>query len=397
MPANSLYCDFNATTPIAPEVYRAMEPFFTTHFANPSSPHHLGRIPSRAVREARRQIAALIGASDEAEVLFTSGATESNNAAIRSALALKPERKKVVVSAVEHSSIRKLCVQLKREGYQIREVVVDADGNLDFDDLRLALDQHTAIVSLMTANNETGVIFDVERAAKIVRPYGAFFHTDAVQAAGKIPLKMSESDIDFLSLSAHKFYGPKGIGVLFIRRATAFHPLIFGGSQERGRRAGTENVPAIAGMGAAAQLALQSFETESARLAELRDLFETEIMARIPNVRINGAGAQRLPNTSHMFFRDVHAEALLILLDQKGICAASGSACMSGAHDPSHVLMAMGRTEQEAFSGVRFSFGRTTTGEDIARLVSSLDESVTSLRRDPVARQASAAAALAGQ
>ena len=326
------YFDYNASTPVVGQVRQAMEPFFTEHFANPSSLHQLGRIPSRAMRDARRQMAALVGAVDENEVIFTSGGTESNNAAIRSALALSG-KKRVITTAVEHSSVRKLCKQLRKEGYEIVEIGVDDQCRLDLDQLRESLTDETAVVSLMMANNETGVIFPVEEVAAWIKAKGIFFHVDAVQVPGKLSLHMKETQIDFLSLSAHKFYGPKGVGILYAKKGTAFQPLIFGGAQERGRRAGTENVPGIVGTGVAAELIMKDMQTEVLRMRVLRDEFEKRISREISEINISGFSAPRVCNTSHVRFLNVDGEALLISLDQKGICASSGSACLSGSRE----------------------------------------------------------------
>ncbi len=376
----SYYFDYNATTPIASEVFEAMLPYFTEHFANPSSQHHLARIPARAVREARKHVAALLGAADESEILFTSGGTESNNTAIRSALALNPGKNEVVTSTVEHSSIRKLCYQLRKEGYVVREVGVDTDGNLNFNQLLEVLSERTAVCSLMMANNETGVLFPIEKIGALVKERGILFHVDAVQAAGKIPISLKNNFIDFLSLSAHKIYGPKGIGALYVKNETPFRSFIFGGSQERGRRAGTENVTSIVGLGAASQLAQKELAYKPAQIANLRSEFENKIFYRVAGVTINGGRAERLPNTSNLSFEQVDSEALLLVLDQKGVCASSGSACMSGSLEPSYVLKAMGLSDPCANSAIRFSFGRLTSPAEIEEALEMIVTTVAHLR-----------------
>ena len=377
------YFDYNATTPLDPEVFEAMKPFFTDQFGNPSSLHQLGQVPARAVREARRRVALLLGA-EESEIFFTSGGTESNNTALRSALALSG-KKEIVASSVEHSSVLKLCRELADEGYRVREIGVDSEGRLDLEALENSLTNETAVVSLMLANNETGVLFPVEEAGKIIAGRGIFFHVDAVQAAGKFPLQMKESSIDFLSVSAHKLYGPKGTGALYIRKGTALKPLMWGGSQERGRRAGTENVPGIAGFGAASEKARRELAAEISRLRKLRDGFEEAVLTEIPGTRINGGGTERLANTSNLRFDRMEAEILLLALDEKGICVSAGSACMSGAHEPSHVLKAMGLSEDEANASLRFSFGRFTAAADVRHLIQVLRETVLQLRSFPAA------------
>lgn len=373
------YFDYNATTPLAPEVLKEIEPYLTRHFGNPSSFYQLGRVTHRALRDARRRVASLLGTPDETEIVFTSGGTESNNAAIRSALFLSGPKRQVITSAVEHSSVRNLARQLQKEGYQITEIGVDGQGCLNLEELKEAVSDQTAVVSLMMANNETGVVFPIEEVGKITKEKGIFFHVDAVQAAGKIPLHLKDSAIDFLSLSAHKFYGPKGIGALYVRKGTPFSPLIFGGSQERGRRAGTENVPGIVGLGVASELAEKKLPEETVRLRRWQAEFESAIRSRLSGVTVSGELAERLPNTSHLRFEGIEAETLLIALDQKGIYASSGSACMSGSRQPSHVLKAMGCTDDEASSAVRFSFGRHTTDQEIQFLVDELSRLVTRL------------------
>lgn len=380
MPENPvLYFDYNATTPCAPEVRQAMEPFWAQVYGNPSSLHAMGKEAAKAMKQARKQIAQFFQAEYEQEILFTSGGTESNNEAIRAAFHLTG-KKKLVTTAVEHSSIRKFAHQLIEEGYTVQEIPVDPDGRLDLDALRDSLTSDTAIVSIMMANNETGILFPIEEIARIVKTCGILFHVDAVQAAGKFPICLKNSQIDFLSVSAHKFYGPKGIGILYARKDAPFYPLIMGGSQERGRRAGTENLPGVIGMAAACNLVAGDFQPEMGRLAGLRDKFEMLLTKTIPGATVTGYSAPRIPNTSHVLFSGLDSETLLMSLDQKGVCASSGSACLSGAPEPSHVLKAMGFSDEEAKSGVRFSFGRFTKEEEITQLVQILAQEVERIR-----------------
>ncbi len=375
-----LYFDTNATTPVLPEIVQAMRPFWTDHFGNASSTHPEGRAARKALRDARRQIALLVGAAEDQEILLTSGGTESNNTALRSAL-VSSGKKHLVTSAVEHSSVRQLCRQLQKEGFRVTEIGVDREGRLKMDDLSRSLTGDTALASFMMANNETGVLFPVEAIGALVRERGILFHVDAVQAAGKVPLCLKNSAIDFLSISAHKIYGPKGVGALYVKKSVPFHPLIWGGSQQRGKRAGTENVPGVVGFGAACQIAMENLEKEMARLGELRNEFEKEISARINGVTLHGMNVPRLANTSSARFQNVSAETLIAALEQKGICVSTGSACMSGSSEPSHVLTAMGISAEETLSAARFSFGYFTRREDIQILISELESAVNRLRR----------------
>ncbi|MBI3307332.1 MAG: aminotransferase class V-fold PLP-dependent enzyme [Candidatus Omnitrophica bacterium] len=375
----SYYFDYNATTPIAPEVREAMEPFFNEHFGNPSSLHHLGKISAKAVREARRKIAACLVIDNENELIFTSGGTESNNAAIRSAL-VSSGKKEIVISAVEHSSIRSLAKILEKEGYIVRRVGVDHNGRLNMDELRSCLSDQTAVVSLMMANNETGVLFDIEAAGAIIKSKGIPFHVDAVQGVGKVSINLRNSLIDFLSLSGHKFNAPKGTGALYVRSSMPFKPFVLGGGQERARRAGTENVAYLVGMARACEWAYANLAAESQRLKTLRDRFETLISQKISDIQINGLRAPRLPNTTSILFKHVDGEGLLLALDQKGICASTGSACMSGSPEPSYVLKAMGLSDDEAHASIRFSFGRFTKESDIDTGVAIVADTVNYLR-----------------
>jgi cysteine desulfurase len=376
----SYYFDYNATTPTAPEVLEAMEPYLRDFFGNPSSVHHLGREAASAVKRARAQVAGLVGAAEENEIVFTSGGTESNNAAVRSMLVRSGGKKKIVTSAVEHSSLSRLFDRLETEGYQIRRISVDREGALDAGELRDSLDEQTALVSLMAVNNETGVVFPVERWAPVIKERDIFFHVDAVQALGKIPLDLKETGIDCASFSAHKGCGPKGIGALYVKKGVPFQPFLYGGPQERGRRAGTENVAAIAGFAAACVLIRRGFFEETERVAGLRNSFEEEVMSRIPDVSVVGAGSVRVPHTSRLIFGEVDGETLLLKLDQAGICVSLGSACLSGSSEPSPVLKAMGFNPGEARGSLRFSFGRYTAPSDMEYLIHHLAGCVAGLR-----------------
>ncbi|MSR77239.1 MAG: aminotransferase class V-fold PLP-dependent enzyme [Candidatus Omnitrophica bacterium] len=374
------YFDYNATTPVAPEVWEAMRPFYQEHFGNPSSTHQLGNIPKNAIKKARRQVSSLVDARDESEIIFTSGGTESNNTAIRSALASHPNRREVVTSVVEHSSVLKVCKQLEKEGYQVHYVGVDHLGNLNYSEFLKAVSDRTAVVSLMMANNETGILFPFREIGEMLMSRQIPFHIDGVQAAGKYVFSVRDFHADYLSLSAHKIYGPKGVGALYVRSGVLYQSLIFGGSQERARRAGTENVPGIVGMGSAAQCVSRQLQENISRIASLRDEFEQEIRQRISGIFFNGQGAERLCNTSNLGFEGIESESLLMVLDQKGICLSSGSACMSGANDPSHVLKAMGLSDTQAKASLRFSFGHETSREDIQALIEVLVKTVQELR-----------------
>lgn len=375
-----IYLDHNATAPVFPEVREALAPFTSESYGNPSSLHAAGLTAARAVRRARNEAAAFLSVHEETEIVFTSGGTESNNAAFRSALFTQKGKRRIVTTAVEHSSILKLCRALEEEGVEVVYCPVDRRGHLDLERLKEALTPETALLSVMTANNETGVIFPVEEIGREAGSRGILFHVDAVQAVGKIPLSLKDSSVDFLSLSGHKFGAPKGIGALYVKKGAPFRPLLFGGAQERGRRAGTENVPGIVGLGAAARVVRERGEEEIARVRELRDHFEEKVFQRIASVEVNGDPENRLPNTSNLFFEGVDSEALLILLDQEGVCASSGSACLSGSPQPSPVLKAMGFSNERAKSSVRFSFGSGNTREEAGAVVDWLERFAARLR-----------------
>ncbi len=375
----TVYLDNNATTRVAPEVVAAMGPYFSDKYGNASSMHAFGGQVAQELRRAREQVAALIGAAAE-EIIFTSCGTESDNTAIRSALATNPGKRHIVTSRVEHPAVGALAHRLAEEGYRVTEVPVDAEGRLPLDHYARALTPDTAIVSLMWANNETGVIFPVERAAQMARERGILFHTDAVQAVGKIPIDMQKSAIDMLSLSGHKLHAPKGVGALYVRAGTKFSPFMVGGHQEKNRRAGTENTPGIIGLGRACELAAANMERENTEVKRLRDKLETALLARIPNSRVNGDRVNRLPNTSNLSFEFVEGEAILLMINEYGICASSGSACTSGSLQPSHVLRAMGVPFTMAHGSIRFSLSIYTTEEEIDFVIEKFPPVIARLR-----------------
>jgi len=376
---NVVYLDNNATTQVSGEVMSAMMPFFGNFYGNPSSMHTFGGQVAHKIREAREKVAELIGAHPD-EIIFTSCGTESDNAAIRSAIYTAPEKRHIVTSRVEHPAVRALCAHLAGQGYRVTELPVDKDGRLDMAKYESSLTSDTAIVSLMWANNETGAIFPVEEAADIARERGILFHTDAVQAAGKIPINMKQNNIDMLSISGHKLHAPKGIGILYIRKGTKFSPFMIGGHQERGRRGGTENTPSIIGLGKACELARLNMERENTYVRELRDRLEKALLTAIPNSRVNGDTEHRLPNTTNISFEFVEGEGILLMMDQYGICASSGSACTSGSLQPSHVLRAMGVPFTMAHGSIRFSLSVFTTPAEIDFVIEKLPPIIERLR-----------------
>ncbi len=359
-----VYLDNNATTAVAPEVLDAMLPFMSERYGNSSSMHTFGGSVAHDLKRAREQTAQLLGAAPE-EIIFTSCGTESDNTAIRSALELNPDKRHIVTSRVEHPAVRVLCRWYGEHGYRVTEVGVDSEGMLDLAEVQAAITPDTAIVSIMTANNETGVISPIERIAEMCKSRNILFHTDAVQAVGKVPLDMQHSAIDMLSLSGHKLHAPKGVGVLYVRKGTRFAPAIIGGHQEHGRRGGTENVASIVALGKACELAHDAMEVERTRVKALRDKLEQDILSKVPNTRRNGHCEMRLPNTSNVSFEFVEGEAILLYLDREGICASSGSACTSGSLQPSHVLSAMGVPMAFKQGAIRFSLSRYTTETEI--------------------------------
>lgn len=374
-----VYFDNNATTMVSPEVKATMEPFFTELYGNPSSMHRFGGQVKKYVEEARTKVAELLGCQSE-EIIFTSCGTESDSTAIYSALRAFPDKKHIITTAVEHPAIYNLCKYLETQGYRVTYLKVDEDGLIDLRELENSLTPDTAIVSIMWANNETGVIFPVEKAAEICHERGVLFHTDAVQAAGKIPIKLSHTKIDMLSLSGHKLHAPKGIGVLYVRKGVRFVPYLMGGHQERNRRAGTENVPYIVGLGKAAELAMANLEKENTYVLKLRDRLEKGLVERIPNVRVNGARSPRLPNTLSVSFEFVEGESILLLLSDYGICASTGSACSSGSLEPSHVLLAMNIPFTYAHGTVRFSLSIYNTEEEVDYALEVVPEVIRKLR-----------------
>lgn len=377
---NTIYFDNNATSKVAEEVLEEMTPFFCNLYGNPSSMHTFGGQVGHKMRQARERVAALLGC-EPSEIIFTSCGTESDNAAIKGPLAAQPLRRKVITTRVEHPAVLSVCRDLENHGYTVVELGVDADGMLDMAELEREVDDDTALVTIMYANNETGVIFPVEEIAEMVTGKGVIFHTDGVQAVGKIPLNLSKSHIDMLSLSGHKLHAPKGVGVLYVRKGTRISPFMLGGHQEGGRRAGTENVASIIGLGKACELAARNIEEENDRVRYLRDKLETSIMAQAPDCRLNGHKEHRLPNTTNISFEYVEGEAILLMLDQFGICASSGSACTSGSLEPSHVLRAMGVPFTAAHGSIRFSLSRYNTEEEVDFTIEKVPAIINRLRQ----------------
>ena len=375
----TVYLDNNATTRVAPEVVEAMTPYFGELYGNPSSAHRFGGQVAGRLTEARERVASLLGAEPE-EILFTSCGTESDNTAVMSALANSPGKRHVLTSRVEHPAIRTLGQHLAERGYEVTEIPVDGEGVLDMERYAESLRPDTAVVSLMWANNETGVIFPVEDAARMAKEQEILFHTDAVQIAGKVPVRMKESAVDMLSLSGHKLHAPKGVGVLYVRKGTKFSPYLIGGHQERGRRGGTENTPGIVGLGKACELAEANMGRENTEVRRLRDKLESELTARVPNSKVNGDGADRLPNTASISFEFIEGESILLMMDELGICASSGSACTSGSLQPSHVLRAMGVPFTMAHGSIRFSLSVYNTEEEIDFVIEELPPIVERLR-----------------
>ena len=374
-----LYFDNNATTRVDPLVLEAMLPFLTEQYGNPSSGCRLGKLAANAVERAREQMAALLGCEPR-EVVFTSGGTESINAALASALQQNPERRHLVTTAVEHSAMLKPCEVLEKRGYEITRLTADNQGRLDTTEVAHKIQGNTALLSVMAANNETGVLFPIRKLAEIAQEKGVFFHTDAVQAVGKIPIRLAEMQVNYMSVSSHKIHGPKGVGALYVNRRTAFHPLLLGGGQENGRRAGTENVAGIVGLGKAAELAAQCMEREQTEVKALRDAFENGVLERIPGVQVNGDRTARLPNTSSLAFEGVEAESALLLLERARLCASAGSACMAGSLHPSHVLRAMEFSNERARGSLRFSFSRFNTAAEVEKALELLPGIVAKLR-----------------
>jgi cysteine desulfurase len=375
-----IYLDNNATTQLDPGVIEEMVPFLREHYGNPSSGYAFAAKARKAVDFARERLGALLGC-EPSEIVFTSGGTESNNAVINSALQCAPRGKHVVTSAVEHSAVLRPCQDLTKRGCEVTFVGVDRDGNIDLAELEAAIRPETALVSMMWANNETGVLFPVEKIAEICREKRVLFHTDAVQATGKIPVRLRDTAINFLSLSAHKFHGPKGVGALYVNRRTRFHPLIAGGGQENGRRGGTENVASIVGLGKAAELAAEYLSADKTQVRSMRDRFERAILERVSGASVNGAGAARIPNTSSCSFEGIESPAALLLLDRHRICCSAGSACKTGSQEASHVLRAMDSSGDRARRSLRFSFGRFNTDAQVDRAIELIPKVIEKLRQ----------------
>ena len=374
-----IYVDNNATTQVAPEVIEEIRPYFNEFYGNPSSMHSFGGQVGRKLVEARADVAALIGAAPD-EIIFTGCGTESDSTAIWAAIRSYPNKKHIITSRVEHPAVKNLFEYLSKNGYRVTFVPVDRQGYLDLDYLYQNLSDDTAIASIMWANNESGMIFPLEEISRAVKEHGVVFHTDAVQAVGKIPIDLRNIEVDMLSLSGHKFHGPKGIGALYVRKGTKFFPFLIGGHQESGRRGGTENVASIIGLGKASQLAADHLGKDIARVKELRDKLENELLKRIPNAFINGSLKNRLPNTSSIAFEYVEGESILLMMDEFGICASSGSACTSGSLEPSHVLRAMGVPFTAAHGSIRFSLSVYNTEEEIDFIVEKLPPIIERLR-----------------
>jgi len=375
----TVYVDNNATTKVAPEVLEEMLPYFSEYYGNPSSMHFFGGQVQKKVDEARAKVADFLGA-EPSEIVFTSCGTESDNAAILGTLDSYPEKRHLITTRVEHPAVGNVTTYLGRKGYRVTELSVDREGRLDLDELKESLTNETTLVTIMYANNETGVIFPVEEIGEIVKAKGIPFHTDAVQAAGKIPLNTKKSTVDMLSISGHKLHAPKGIGVLYIRRGTRFSPFLIGGHQEKGRRGGTENVPYIIGIGKACELAKKHLDEENVKVKALRDYLDARLLEKIPNTLINGDRAHRLPNTLSVSFEYVEGESILLLLSDLGICASSGSACTSGSLEPSHVLRAMGVPFTAAHGSIRFSLSIYNTKEEMDYIIEHLPPIIQRLR-----------------
>lgn len=378
---NDIYLDNNATTMVDPSVVEAMLPYFTEQYGNPSSIHSFGNKVGRAVKQARQQIQSLLGAEHDSEIIFTSCGTESDNTAILSALKAQPDRKEIITTVVEHPAVLTLCQYLEKEGYTVHYLMVDGKGRLDLNQYAELLSDKVAVVSVMWANNETGTIFPVEQMAEMASEKGVMFHTDAVQAVGKIPMDLKNTKIDMLSLSGHKLHAPKGVGVLYLRRGVRFRPLMRGGHQERGRRAGTEPTSSVIALGKAAEMAEQHMEFENTHVKAMRDRLEQGILSKVPNCFVNGDPDSRLPNTTNIAFEYVEGEAILMLLSKEGIAASSGSACTSGSLEPSHVMRAMGIPYTAAHGSIRFSFSRYNTMAEVERVIEAVPPIIEKLRK----------------
>jgi cysteine desulfurase len=378
---DGIYLDNNATTRVDDAVVAAMLPFFTEQFGNPSSMHSFGNKVGLAIKKARMQVQELLGAEHESEIIFTSCGTESDSTAILSALKANPERKEIITTTIEHPAVLALCSHLEKEGYKTHFLKVDEKGRLGLDEYARLLTDKVAVVSIMWANNETGSLFPVEKMAEMAHAAGIPFHTDAVQAVGKVPIDLKNTKIDMLSLSGHKLHAPKGVGVLYLKRGVRFRPLLRGGHQERGRRAGTENTASIVGLGLACEQAMQHMAFENTEVKRLRDKLEAGILAQVPRAFATGDVTNRLPNTSNIAFEFIEGEAILLLLNKFGIAASSGSACTSGSLEPSHVMRAMGIPYTAAHGTIRFSLSRYSTEAEVDRVIQVVPEIVAQLRK----------------
>jgi cysteine desulfurase len=376
---NTIYLDNNATTKIAPEVFDEMTPYLTDLYGNPSSMHTFGGSLHNKIEEARERVAALIGAELD-EIIFTSCGTESDNTALMSAVESYPQKRHIITTRVEHPAVFNFAKHLARKGFRVTFIPVDSFGRLDMDAFSKALDDDVVVVSVMYANNESGVIFPIEEIGEILKERKIIFHTDAVQAVGKLPIDVKKLPVDMLSLSGHKIHAPKGIGALYLRRGTRFYPYIIGGHQENGRRAGTENIASIIGLGKACELAAKNIKKEVAYLSVLRDKLEKRLMELCPDVRVNGDRENRLPNTTNMSFEYVEGEAILLRSNEYGICASSGSACTSGSLEPSRVLRAMGVPFTAIHGSIRFSLSRYNTEEEIDTVIEIMPKIIKQLR-----------------
>ncbi len=378
---SGIYMDNNATTQVDPAIVDAMLPFFSEQFGNPSSMHSFGNKVGLAIKKARQQVQTLLGAEHDSEIVFTSCGTESDSTAILSALKAQPDRKEIITSVVEHPAILSLCEYLEKDGYTIHRLSVDGKGRIDINEYKNLLSNKVAIVSVMWANNETGTLFPIEKMAEMANAAGVMFHTDAVQAVGKVPIDLKSTKIDMLSLSGHKLHAPKGIGVLYLRRGTRFRPLLRGGHQERGRRAGTENTASIVALGKACEMAMQHMEFENTMVKAMRDRLEDGVLASVSHAFITGDIDNRLPNTANIAFEYIEGEAILMLLNKAGIAASSGSACTSGSLEPSHVMRAMGIPYTAAHGTIRFSLSRYNTMQEVEDVIAAIPPIMEKLRK----------------
>lgn len=379
--AEGIYLDNNATTMVVPEVVEEMLPYFSEQFGNPSSLHQFGDKVGRALKKARKQVQELLGAKHDSEIIFTSCGTESDSTAILSALKAQPDRNEIITTVVEHPAVLSLCEYLEKEGYTVHYLKVDKKGRLDMKEYYKLLSDEVAIVSVMWANSESGTLFPVEEMAEMARSAGVMFHTDAVQAVGKLPINLKETNIDMLSLSGHKLHAPKGIGVLYLRRGVRFRPLLRGGHQERGRRAGTENAASIVGLGRACEMARESMEYEKTFVKSMRDRLEQGILESVSHCFVTGDPSNRLPNTCNIAFEYIEGEAILLLLNKLGIAASSGSACTSGSLEPSHVMRAMDIPFTAAHGSIRFSLSRYNSMDEVERVIEAVPPIVAQLRK----------------